>query len=163
MTCKKHPQYKGFRQTKRNCEDCKKLYRSIQKKILSELDPSRPYRSLSSPIFMNLTSIVAEIATSMLYGVQDGFFWKETSPAANHYKDTLKQLYRWKQSNPQYFKTLNTIFYHTYTKFMQKKIAEEIHEKEIFTSTKEESIDRDLSHIDFELDERSKIRRKGHI
>ena len=96
--CPKHPNYKGRRPTKRDCQGCKNLYKALR---VNE-DKNKPFRSIFSPDFkVSLFHLLAEIACYQRFGNLPPYFWRKGTTcrqdAKDHYQKTYKMLLVWRK------------------------------------------------------------------
>lgn len=163
MRCDKHKTYKGLKTTKRDCPECRKLYKIVQKRIREELNPSAPYQSITTPDKrVSLPAILAEVSCLMLYGRQPRYFWRNKGTVASHYTKVLREMLRWKSNKPEYFSTMHAIFYHTYTKFARDRLAEKVSSYQVEESKEVvDDLEEDLEEVDFKVDRKARLKRLG--
>jgi len=128
--CKKHKTYKGLKPIKRDCPDCQRLYRSVQRAIHRELNPDKPYQSITTKDKrFGVIEFVAELSCLMLYGLQPPYFWNTNSRAARHFKRELAKMFAWRRRDKTPFEAVNTVFYHTYAQHFKEILAERARNK----------------------------------
>ena len=118
MNCTTHKRYKGIRYPKNKCPDCLKVYQFVQNKA-SEYGK---YVSLTTEnMKCGLSHLLAEIATTMLYGKQPELFWLQKSEVGQNIKkffnETKKSLGFWMKSNPAKFKDTEDILWSIFVKY----------------------------------------------
>lgn len=164
MRCTKHKTYKGIKPTKRDCPDCKRLYKQVQAKFREELSPTAPYRSITTrDKRVSLPAILAEISCLMLFGRQPPYFWRKKGPVARHYDKILREIKHWQKRNKAQFKGIHAIFYHTYTKYYQDILAEELSRRKVEEpeAVDEDDFEEDIDEVDFDVERRARLKRLG--
>ncbi len=123
--CKKHKTYRGLKPSKRDCPDCQLLYRSVQRAINRDLDPLKPYQSMTTKDKrFGIVHAIAEWSCLMLYGHQPKYFWNTNTRAARHFRRELKKLFAWIRRDKEPFAAINMVLYHSYAQHFKEILAE---------------------------------------
>lgn len=131
--CPKHKTYQGLRETKRDCPECKRLFKAVQKSIAQTFDPAQPYNSLTTPNkCFGILGFITELSCVMLYGNRlPPYFWNTNSKAAYHFKREIQKLQAWKYRDKKLFDAVHTVFYHTYSQYAKEMLAKKVKNKPI--------------------------------
>jgi hypothetical protein len=91
MNCDKHPNYRGIKKTKRDCDGCKAIFQRRQEK---ERAKGGLHPSITTPgQLFGINHLLAEISCTMLFGKQPPYFWRKDSAShpkvKSHYKTIL--------------------------------------------------------------------------
>jgi len=132
--CKKHPNYKGIRYPSSGCQNCMKIYNSVNKETPTCV-------SLTTPGFhCGLAHFLAEASTIMLYGPQPPLFWRknvEANPEAKkHYKKTWMALSEWSKKDKSLFSKLETIMWSIFGTKWKSRIHKQL-KKEVERANQE--------------------------
>lgn len=137
MRCSKHPNYKGYKKTKRACAECDKVYQYMQKK----LGKYRRYSSLTTKdLKCDIVHLLSEMSCLMLFGPLPPYFWRKGSnvpqKVKKHFGKTFKNLLVWRKNKPDMFDALKIILNVVYIRYVKRDLHQE-GEVEIIEETKE--------------------------
>jgi hypothetical protein len=122
ISCPVHKNYKGLTPTKRNCENCNRIYEAVQ----AVTNKYGKYKSISTPnLKCGLAHLLAELCCTMLYGQQPAYFWRESSTATKksraYFHEITKKVKGWQKQEPELLKPLSKILYFLYFREYQKQ------------------------------------------
>lgn len=167
--CPKHPNYKGMRKTKRDCQACKNIYETAQKAKVKNLGL---FPSLTTPgQRFTVEHIIAEMSCIMLYGKQPPYFWRKEAQVPNSIKEHYKKVFfgakNWGKkyySKPIYGNNPIDVFkktlYYTVNRYESEATIRREHSREVIIEEKKEVEDKPTQNF-FKGSKKSKSKFKG--
>lgn len=159
--CPKHPNYKGIRETKRDCKRCAIIYKNKSNSI----DKIGKFPSLTTPNKRySIHHILAEMSCIMIFGKLPPYFWNKNSKCSikikNHYKKILMGSIKWSKKSydrPVYgnnpIENIRKSLYYLVTRYELEEKARENHNK-VFVKSEEKSEEEKIDKTFFEVNKK---------
>jgi hypothetical protein len=162
MKCKKHPNYKGIRWPKTQCQSCINIYKKNNAGRPTAISPTTPgFKCSPSHLF-------AELGAIMLFGLQPPLFWRKNTVASQeaktHYKKVYMALESWRKKDQGFFKEVEAVLWQVFGRYWSADNFEKIkEEQEKIAESMEDVTKEELSIMDPGLIEALQLKRRKNI